>query len=311
MRSRRRSRLIPRGAALPVAGWARRPIQQMATEPNDHMKTNQSTGRIGFGVGLLMLLVMAAHGQAALSTALEGYWRFEGNGSDLSGQGRDLVLEGGLGFASGLLGTALDLDASNSKSARRLVSDAPFDLAGDFTVQVWVNHRSLTREQTLIEKFTGASGPGWTLSRISSDQLQFYSGGQAVNVFGLSPNFTVGWHHIVVRREGEDLDLLLDGSVKGSTTLGAFGPSLNGLLVGKRNEGDGRNFSVDGLIDEVAIWSRALTDDDVITLYNGGAGMAIPEPHECALLAGMGLVGLATCRRWRMRLTSWTGSRRG
>jgi hypothetical protein len=44
------------------------------------------------------------------------------------------------------------------------------------------------------------------------------------------------------------------------------------LLVGKRNQFDGRNFAVDGRIDEVAIWSRALSDAEIAFLFNEGSG---------------------------------------
>jgi len=32
----------------------------------------------------------------------------------------------------------------------------------------------------------------------------------------------------------------------------------------------------DGMIDEVGVWSRLLTSDEVTTLYNAGAGLSYP-----------------------------------
>jgi hypothetical protein len=72
-----------------------------------------------------------------------------------------------------------------------------------------------------------------------------------------------------------------------------FPASTNPLLIGARNAEDGRNYTVDGLIDEVGIWDRTLSASEVSDLWNGGAGEAIvPEPSSMAMIAG-GLIALA------------------
>jgi len=59
------------------------------------------------------------------------------------------------------------------------------------------------------------------------------------------------------------------------TGSGTITASPNPLLLGKRNPQDGRNFPVDGRLDEVAIWSRALSDSEIATLYNDGVASAV------------------------------------
>jgi hypothetical protein len=104
-----------------------------------------------------------------LQQGLIGYWPFNGNGTDQSGNGRDLGLAGGVGFAQGLFGQALDLHDNGKQYAARPSDDSVYDFgSSDFTVQVWVNFNTTTgREQTLIEKWVGAAGPGWTLTKLS------------------------------------------------------------------------------------------------------------------------------------------------
>jgi hypothetical protein len=48
------------------------------------------------------------------------------------------------------------------------------------------------------------------------------------------------------------------------------------LLIGRRNAADGRDFSLEGSIDEIAIWSRSLSDEEIESLHNEGNGRAIP-----------------------------------
>ncbi len=56
-----------------------------------------------------------------------------------------------------------------------------------------------------------------------------------------------------------------------------------------------------GLMDEVAIWNRALTGADVLSLYNA---LTIPEPGSAVLLSLRVLVGLLVRRR-RKRQGFW------
>jgi hypothetical protein len=68
------------------------------------------------------------------------------------------------------------------------------------------------------------------------------------------------------------------------------------LIVGRRNAADGRDFSADGRLDEVAIWNRALSNQEIALLNNGGAGRKIPEP-TALVLGGIAVVALALGRR--------------
>jgi Concanavalin A-like lectin/glucanases superfamily/Thrombospondin type 3 repeat len=223
----------------------------------------------GLGAGVF-LLVLALGGLAAAQDGVRGYWPFDGSGADLSGGGRDLTLFGGVGFASGLFGQALDLHNNGSQFAARPIDDAIYDFgANDFTVQVWVNFNNTFREQTLIEKFSGAAGPDWTLTKLDGNALHFFAL-PAIVLTSAPLSISSGmWHHIVVRREGTTLQVFYDGSAvaQGSST-GAISDTGMPLLVGKRNQLDGRNFAVDGRIDEVAIWSRALSEAEIARIFN-------------------------------------------
>ncbi len=214
------------------------------------------------------------------SDGLLGYWRFNGNGEDLSGNGQDLSLFNA-GFGPGLFGQALALLGNSSSYGQQHFLNAALDTSdftfgsSDFTVQVWFNLNINGREQTLIEKFTGSGGPGWTLTTPGGNNLQFYSTPSVVLNAGAT--FTTGvWHEAVVRRSGNRFDLFFDGNnVDSRTAPGALTISPNPLLIGKRNPQDGRDFSVNGSLDEIAIWNRALSDCEIAQIWNGGSGMPL------------------------------------
>jgi len=110
------------------------------------------------------------------------------------------------------------------------------------------------------------------------------------------------WHQFLETRSGNTVSLYVDG-VLGSQVeyAGSISTTTNPLLVGHRNEEDGRGFAVDGKIDDLAIWSRGVNAQEASSLYNGGQSLniaAVPEPTSgTMLLVGLGLVGVISHRR--------------
>ena len=48
----------------------------------------------------------------------------------------------------------------------------------DFTIQLWVNFKTLDGEQVIVEKFgPGGGGPGWTLTKLGNQNLMFHGTG--------------------------------------------------------------------------------------------------------------------------------------
>ena len=97
-------------------------------------------------------------------------------------------------------------------------------------------------------------------------------------------------------------DLFVDDHVAISGLASDISPTIQPLLIGRRDAADGRDFSVDGRIDEAAIWTRALSDRELATLYNNGRGTelptaAIPEPSALLLMGAGGLALLVFGRR--------------
>ena len=231
--------------------------------------------RWGLCVALLIVLLNELPLTGSCSQLLNGlaaYYQFEGNGQDSSSNHLDLTLFGSPGFAPGLFGQALDLHHNSSQFAERLTDDAAFDFGtNDFSIQIWFYLYSEIYGQTFIEKFQGQTGPGWTLC--NPGVLQFYANGGTLVLNGSASETINVWHQLVVRRSGSSFDMFFDDiKLTSGSTSAAISPTLNGLLIGKRNPSDGRDFSVNGRLDEVAVWNRVLTDAEVAALYNGGQG---------------------------------------
>lgn len=261
---------------------------------------------LAFAVGSCL---PAQSAQADLTSGLLGYWPFDGNGSDLAPGQRHLDLVGNPGFANGLFGQALDLHRNQSQYAVRPIDDPELNFgSSDFTVQIWANLNTVTPIQNLLEKFQAQSGPGWTLVLAGGSPIKephFYALGGGINLYGgqlpdVQPD---AWQQFIGRRQGTTFDLIHNGAIVGtdiddrpltSTTFP--------LIIGRRNTDDPRDFSVDGRLDEAAIWNRALSNEEIAYLYNGGLGnpVGVPEPATLALaVIGAISCGFVLRRRWR------------
>ena len=86
---------------------------------------------------------------------------------------------------------------------------------------------------------------------------------------------TGNWqHYVATAKEGDKTELYIDGiSVANSSFAGIFGESISEYFAFAANPNDGLG-NFDGKIDEMGYWSRVLTPDEVLTLYNGGSGIA-------------------------------------
>ena len=181
----------------------------------------------------------------------------EGSGTiltDNSNNGRSMKLFGGLKFAPGKTGQALNFTDSVALFAKREKDDTIFNFGDrDFRIELQVNFRAFAHEQVLLEKFSGKAGPGWTFTLLDKTKLHFFSQGAgaftaAVN---LKPN---QWYRLAVERRESRLQIFVDDTVVLDRPInGAIVASTNPLLLGRRNEQDGRGFSVNGLIDDVRI----------------------------------------------------------
>lgn len=84
-------------------------------------------------------------------------------------------------------------------------------------------------------------------------------------------------HHFVMTKSGTAVNLYVDGNLITSATLTGTDTFTNAslqALIGA-DAGDAAS-KFHGMIDEVGLWQRALTQDEVIKLYNNGQGLQYP-----------------------------------
>ena len=82
------------------------------------------------------------------------------------------------------------------------------------------------------------------------------------------------WSFIAIRYDGSKIRAYVNGDWE-ETTLNGFNTQMSELFIGGETTNNGASFRnyFRGDIDEVAIWNEALSSNEILALYNNGAGL--------------------------------------
>ena len=211
---------------------------------------------------------------------LVGWWPFNGNANDESGNGRNgknnQVVESADRFGNEKSsyyfdGTSSYIEVSNSSN---------IELGGnDFTISVWVNNASNldTYGHNLISKSINTLIVGsedmWS-SGLPNTKVNYGVGFDTYGKnYGIYPDILpkTGWNHIVCSKSSSGYNFYINGqkySLPYNNNNISKSDINNGLFFGKRVGGYlGKNFS--GNLDDIAIHNRTLTDAEIQVLYKG------------------------------------------
>ena len=192
--------------------------------------------------------------------------------------GNNGTLQGGATFAPGQVGQAFSFDGVDDFV---LVPDSSsLDLSTQFTLAAWINPSSLQSEPTqggIISK--GApGGNGYQLGITNSNTAifcQFNGPGEpwATNslLAALSSAIAVGqWSHVACTYDNADLKIYEDGVLVGTLFIGSKSvvDSASNLRI---SSDDTNNVFFQGLIDEVEIFGRALSTEEIQSIFTTGS----------------------------------------
>jgi WD40 repeat protein len=149
-------------------------------------------------------------------------------------------------------------------------NNARFNITGDITVSAWIKVAAFDRRwQAIVTKGDTA----WRLQRDGEEDSVYFActgvqvpGSMRGEVHG---NMSVNdgrWHHTVGVYDGIKLYLYVDGNLDNSVDAsGCISQNILPVLIGQNAEAPGRQWN--GLIDDVRIYSYALTEKEVRELY--------------------------------------------
>ena len=224
----------------------------------------------------------ASLSKAELVDGLIEYWEFDGDFSAGLDETNDGILEqSGIGkasFVAGKFGSAVDLENSGGADNQAVINvgdpgEFAFE-AGSMSVSVWYTTESLyTGWNTLISQ---GEGNNWRIARHGSSGTNLkYSVGGPGNVPANLDQQDESWHHVAVTHDAVgNITMYIDGeeaASQGAWEL-ANGASLS-LQIGGNPQAANRGW--DGNIDDVAVWDRPLTPEEVALIWNDGNGASV------------------------------------
>jgi len=211
---------------------------------------------------------------------LVAYYALENDANDSSGNGLDGTIVGEPVFVEGAVGMGLQLDGVDDYVD--LGNDPLFDLTEQVTLSVWVNTQDIGTTQN--NPWLGKGDTSYMIKghRVEN-QIEFfvYDGGWYTAHADVGAEFNGEWHHAAGTFDGEQLKIYVDGELSvTSDYVGGIGLSTYNVAIGTNTQAGGR-FS-ESIFDEAAIYSRALSEGEILYL----AGFRAPvDPGTDSLVA--------------------------
>ncbi len=234
-----------------------------------------------------------------LRNGLVGHWTFDGKdiysttAFDSSGNNNRGTLTNGPAISLGKIGQALNFD--NSDDYVQIAQSASLNDLGPMTISAWIKPNSIgegSLGKIVLKGDTGIAANDWQLflnSGVSAGpcnstptnvfmfQVQNSAGLPYATKCSANSSITYGdWQHIVLTwdgtggtngaklyKNGTELSYLSSNGTEGGSRTSETGT----LYIGNRGAAD-RTF--DGSIDDVRIYNRVLSADEVYQLYNQG-----------------------------------------
>ncbi len=220
-------------------------------------------------------------------SGLVSWWAGEDNAYDLQAKNAG-QLKGGLSFTSGKVGKAFQFDGVDDYVE---IPDSPSQTPAAMTLMAWIKWKKGT---TIISKWDSfLSQASWYLL-VNGDELRFLvggTGGQASEIDTDNVNLVVDqWYHVVAVYDSANklMKIYVNGVEVPSTVTpnSAFVSPFDGtapVRIGASVGSGGVAFNpFNGLIDEVAFWNKALTAQEIKSIYDADtAGMCRPALAVC------------------------------
>ena len=208
---------------------------------------------------------------------LVGWWPFNGNANDESGNGNNGTVNGATLTEDrfGGCNKAYEFDGMNDYIEVQNSSD--FNLP-NFSISIWIQNNSLATDTPTFIINKGCIPDGvFTSTEMSFRIYAHDANGQYISdiwcpnrSFLAGPSYNSNWFHLSMTYDGTTMSLYVDGVlVESISQTGQLSNNEYSMLIGARNFLDcALDSYFDGRLDDIGIWNRALTQEEITDLYN-------------------------------------------
>jgi hypothetical protein len=215
-----------------------------------------------------------------LLSGMVGWWPAENNGNDIVG-GHNATPIGGVLYSPAEVAQGFSLNGASSYLSVASSPDLDVGIRGGFTIEAWIKPSG-----------SGCNGPiaEWDSSSVDGPHLWCQSGLQLfANVYGFAGGGRVfytppgalnstSFQHVAVTfdKGSGDAVLYINGIAVVSTNFPGITPQTSypayQVNIGRRSGTSIGTFTYSGQIDELGIYNRALSQCEILAIYNAGSG---------------------------------------
>lgn len=268
------------------------------TDSSGNGNTLTASGSPVFSTDIPWEAPTSISGSTYLETNLVSYYEAESDMTDSHGS-NDLTKVNSPSHAAGVIDNGLDLELSSSQYA--YITDAAqagLDFSGDMAFSIWLKPESIpSTEMSLAAKTDGGSarsynlaiqgtgdgstlkgfvsGNGSTAVRVqTTSTAAIIVSGDIGNLVHILASFSIAEAKWRFYKNGIEVAT----SSNNAGTVSTIYNSSNMFQIGASNYLGTPDSYLDGVVDEIAAYGRALHYGDVLDLYNNGSGIIYASP---------------------------------
>jgi len=209
--------------------------------------------------------------EVGITNGLVAYYPLDNNTRDYSGNNYHGTVYGAT-LSSGIIGGCYSFDGVDDKIK---IDDNLIIGVNKFSVSCWFMnkgnsgtyraavHRSGDASIGASDYWIGIQTGNYIVGTIGANSGIGWSGGQTTIIAELDT-----WYHVIVVWDGTTVRTYVNGNLEKDYTLGTITHNTTPTRIGASS--DATNYVFNGLIDDVRIYNRALTPEEVGILYEMG-----------------------------------------
>lgn len=216
------------------------------------------------------------------SNGLVGWWPFNGNANDQSGNGNNGSINGATASKDRFGNSNASYSFNGTNQWIDVANNNNLNPSSQLTISVWIESIANHTNSGVVGKynnFNGSTGNG-------QEQYAIHVNGAGLRLLTkttiqkevVEPNVVYNngnWHHYVGVWNGSTMQLYRDNALVSSVSQTGSISSYNQKLEFGRYAGGQDNSFFNGKIDDIGIWNRALTASEIADLFNACSNLSI------------------------------------
>ena len=225
----------------------------------------------------IAIMALSINAFAQIPTnGLVGYWPFNGNANDESGNGNNGTVNGAT-LTVDRFGNANNSYSFNGVNNYISIPNSTLFNFDKFTISLWIRISNYTKPEGDVFIFNNGDdvkGSSWRIYHqgvIPTDSASLvndiFTPSRFINYHPISSG---KWHNVIFIYDNSQIKTFIDGGLTGSrSTFGSILNTNSDIMIGARQQFSSVTGFYNGIIDDIRIYNRALTQSELSAMYNG------------------------------------------